>query len=201
METSSPAATRVPCGTYRHPHALRRLCAVSSPFRVALPARRSRGVLLAGCSAALTVSAHTFADGHLPQLATTVLLTVLIGWISTAAAERTRGFGGILLVLGSAQLVSHLVLGELSGHPGGGVAMLASHAVATVLTALVLAHAESMLAKGVAALRLLLPSVWLSDPPPRVAVAVATARPAGDGHVIEVLLRRVHRRRGPPQRC
>lgn len=174
---------------------------MSSTFRVVVPARRIRGVLLAGCSAALTVSAHTLADGHLPQLPTTVLLTVLIGWISTAAAEHTRGFGGILLVLGGAQLVSHLVLGELSGHPGGDIAMLASHVVATVLTALVLARAESVLSSGMAAIRLLLPSVWLSAPPPPAAVAVAATRPTGDGHAIEVLLHRVHRRRGPPRRC
>lgn len=174
---------------------------MSSRFRAALPARRVRGGLLAGCSAALTVSAHTLADGRLPQLPMTVLLTALVGWVSTAVAERTRGLRGILLVLGSAQLASHLMLSELSGHSGGGFAMTAGHIVATLVTALVLTHAELVLARGIAAVRLLLPSVWLSDAAPAAAVAVATVRPAEGGHAVEVLLRRVHRRRGPPLHC
>ncbi|MFF5989693.1 hypothetical protein [Prauserella flavalba] len=168
----------------------------SGPSRSAL--RSARGVLLAISSAALATSAHGFADGELPHPATTVLLSVLIGWVSTAAADRTRGLPGILLVLGGAQLVMHLVLTELSGHATGGAGMTLAHVLATLGTALLLAHAESMLLVVVATLRLLLPRVWSPAPVPSATVARATVRPAGGTHVVDVLLRRVHGRRGPP---
>ncbi|PXY32736.1 hypothetical protein BAY60_05285 [Prauserella muralis] len=160
--------------------------------------RQARGVLLSLASAALAVSAHALADGELPHLSTTVVLTALIGWVSTAAADKTRGLPGILLVLGGAQLVTHLVLAELSGHAAGGPAMTASHVAATACTALLLAHAESMLLTAVSALRLLLPVAWTPAPVGAPAVRRAVVRPAGGEPVVDVLLRRVHRRRGPP---
>lgn len=149
-------------------------------------------------SAALAVSAHALAGGGLPHLSTTVVLGILIGWVSTAVADRTRGLPGILLVLGSAQLLTHLVLAELSGHAAGGPAMTASHVVATVFTACLLAHAESMLLTAVAALSVLLPVVWGPVPVGAPAVRRSVVRPAGGTTVVDVLLRRVHRRRGPP---
>ncbi|WP_024876940.1 hypothetical protein [Saccharomonospora piscinae] len=161
--------------------------------------RGIRGVLLASCSAILSVTAHTLGGGHLPHLVPTVAMTVLIGWVSTALASQTRGRGGILLVLGGAQLVTHLVLGELSGHAVEGPAMLACHVVATVVTALVLAHAEAMLAVAISALwalRVLFVVVCGSPAPEGTAPLGGT--PQGAFRAVEVLLRRAHPLRGPP---
>ncbi|ACU95151.1 hypothetical protein [Saccharomonospora viridis] len=163
--------------------------------------RGIRGVLLAGCSATLSVAAHALGGGPLPHLLPTLALTVLIGWVSTALAEQTRGLGGVLIVLGSAQLVSHLLLGELSGHTVNSPAMLTCHGVATFATAFVLARAEAMLAMAAAVLSLL-----------RGLFVVCVASPGRmeqrGGHpvvrtaeglsAVAVLLRRAHPRRGPP---
>ncbi|MBK1784482.1 hypothetical protein [Prauserella cavernicola] len=168
----------------------------SSPSRAALPT--ARGVLLATSSAALAISAHGSADGEFPHLTTTILLTAVIGWAATAAADRTRGVAGVLLVLGSAQLAMHLVLTELSDHAAGGMGMTLAHVVATVVTALLLAHAESMLLAAVATLYLFLPLVWSAPPVPSATPGRTVVRPAGGVAFAEVLLRRVHGRRGPP---
>ncbi|EID54237.1 hypothetical protein [Saccharomonospora xinjiangensis] len=158
-----------------------------------------RGVLLAGCSATLSTTAHAVGGGHLPHLLTTVAITVLIGWISTAIAERTRGFGGIALVLGGAQLITHLVLGELSGHVVGGPAMLAGHVSATVVTALLIARAEEMLAVAVSVLfflrRLLVPA---GTPARSWPVRRAVVRDVEGTLAYSIQLRRAHPRRGPP---
>ncbi|WP_157596591.1 hypothetical protein [Saccharomonospora saliphila] len=172
---------------------------MSSTFVPRAPGR-ARRVLLAGSSAALTVSAHTMGGGHLPDLVSTVGLAVVIGWASTAAAEHVRGVLGVLAVLGGAQVLAHGVLSHLSGHVADGPAMLALHAVATVITAVLLARAEAMLATaihvvgtlfGLFVVRLRPPSGWTLAPG-RVA-----ASPTG-GHAVEVLLRRAHPLRGPP---
>jgi hypothetical protein len=105
----------------------------------------------------------------------------------------------VLAVLGGAQLAMHLVLTVLMGHsalPGGG--MVLAHAGAVAVTALLLTHAESMLLLAVAGLRRLLPVVWRGAPVPAGRVPVPVCAP-GDP-LISVVLRRVHRRRGPPAR-
>ncbi|WP_308216343.1 hypothetical protein [Prauserella aidingensis] len=161
-----------------------------------------RGVLLAATSAALSVTAHGAAGGGLPHPATTVVVSSLTGWVATATAHRARGIRGILLFLGSGQLAAHVLLTTLSGHGGEGPAMLAGHALATVATACVLAHAEAVLARASTAVRAILPVVtWRWRPcrrPQHVAAHPPLALPDAATTVVEVLLRRVHGRRGPP---
>lgn len=161
--------------------------------------RRVRGVLLAGCSATLSVGAHALGGGQLPHVLPTVGISVLIAWVATALAERTRGVGGILAVLGSAQLVTHLVLGELSGHVVNGELMLGCHGIATVIAAVFLARAETMLTVAVGVLSILRGLLVLLIPePPGPPPVMRAVRPAEGGRVLTVLLRRVHPRRGPP---
>ncbi|MFI6030922.1 hypothetical protein [Amycolatopsis magusensis] len=166
-----------------------------------------RGTLLASASAALAVTAHGLADGALPSPSLTLLLTALIGWTSTALADRTKGLPGILLVLGPAQVVMHFVLTELSGHTsvhsGSGVlegtlSMTAAHTLAVLGTAVLLAHAESLLAVVVASLRLLLPVVWTAVPVSGGPVRPVTVHPELSAGAIPVFLRTVLGRRGPP---
>lgn len=153
--------------------------------------------MLAGTSASLAIGAHGLAHGGLPDTAGTLLLTALVGWIGAALADRTRGPLGLLAILGAAQAGMHLVLGELMGHGGESWGMFVAHAAATLVAALVQAHAESMLRVAVARLRGWLPVVRRPAPvagPRRTPIAST----AGDTPVLTVLLGRVHRRRGPP---
>ncbi|TNC27475.1 hypothetical protein FG385_09670 [Amycolatopsis alkalitolerans] len=155
-----------------------------------------RGGLLALCSAALAITAHALADGGMPDTALTVVLTVLIGWIGAALAEKTSGLLGVLTVLGVAQVAMHLLLCVVMGHmamPGPG--MYLTHAVATACTAALFSHAESMMGIAVARLWLLLPIVWHAAP---VAGAPILAPAAPDIPALPVLLNLAHRRRGPP---
>ncbi|WP_407652809.1 hypothetical protein [Amycolatopsis cynarae] len=156
--------------------------------------------MLAVSSAGLAMTAHALAGGGMPDTALTLLLTALVGWTGAALADRTRGVFGLLAVLGVAQLGMHLVLSSLMSHqtaPGTG--MYLAHAGATVLTGLLLAHAESMLQAAVAGLRLLLPVLRGPLPVPPGPVPVPLPAP-GDTPLVSVVFRRVHGRRGPPVR-
>lgn len=162
-----------------------------------------RGVLLAGLSAALSVTAHGTAGGGLPHPGVTVVLASLIGWIATATAHRAQGTRGILLVLGTGQLATHALLTLLSGHGGEGPAMVAGHALATAATAVVLARAEEMLAAAAAATRWLWRPVTILVTLPALPNSPAPAPlalPTAATVATDVLLRRVHGRRGPPVR-
>lgn len=167
----------------------------------------ARAVLLTFSSAAPAIAAHAAAGG-ISQAALTALLTPLIGWLATVLADRVRGMVGMVLVLSAAQMVMHVLLGghgALSAHvPGtmaglGGDAVVATaHIGAVALTAVLLARAESMLAVAAAALRVLLPVVSCPAPVSTDGPLQIGVRPAAGPHLVEVLLRRVHRRRGPP---
>jgi hypothetical protein len=177
---------------------------------MSVPARRpavlgaTRGVLLAVSAAALSVTAHRLADGGLPDPAMTALLTGLFGWTAAALARKARGPVATITLLGIAQLVMHLLLTTLAGHhdmyamPGStGLGMVGAHAVATVLTALLLARADTMLLTVLAVLRAFLPRLLTPLPVP-AAPALVPVRPDAPGHLVGVDLRRIRGRRGPP---
>lgn len=164
--------------------------------------RAARGGLLGASSAVLTLTAHTVADGAMPDPSLAVAIAGLFGWASTTIAGRRRMLG-ILLTLAAAQLVIHLSLTLLGTHPPHTAspvsdgAMLAAHIVATLVIAGLLSTAERGLVAVVAALRRLLPVVsgpapFPLGPAPAVVVpAVAFGHPG-------VLHPRVNARRGPP---
>jgi len=180
---------------------------------MSVPARRpavlgaTRGVSLAVCAAALSVTAHRLADGGLPDPAMTALLTGLFGWTAAALARKARGPLATIALLGAAQLVMHLLLTTLAEHhahdmaatPGTtGPGMVFAHAIATVLTALLLARADTMLLTVLAVLRAILPRLLTPLPVPSAAPALVPARTAGPDHLVGVDLRRIRGRRGPP---
>ncbi|AXB48876.1 hypothetical protein A4R43_28890 [Amycolatopsis albispora] len=163
--------------------------------------------MLAPASAALAITAHALADGQFPNLSLTVLLTALIGWVSTALADRTTGLPGILTVLGPAQLVMHFVLTELGGHAtehsgtgviSGTLPMTAAHTLAVLGTAVLLARAESLLRVVLASLRLLLPVSWTPAPVRGRAIRPVTVHPELSAGPVPVFLRTALGRRGPP---
>jgi hypothetical protein len=163
--------------------------------------------MLAVTSGALTITAHALADGGLPDLPLTFLLTALLGWTATALAGKARGPVATIAVLGGGQLVMHLVLTTLmvEDHGGpapmtGGFTMMAAHSVATLVIALLLAKADSLLLAALSCLRALMPLLTLTLPVPSAASAPVLALPAGPGHLVGVDLRQIRGRRGPPVR-
>lgn len=164
-----------------------------------------RGLLLASSSAALAIAAHGLGGGTVADSGFTVLLATLLAWGGMSVARR-GGTLALVAVLGVTQACQHVLLTELaSGHGKGtaafdGWTMLTTHAVATVVTAVLLTRAGVALSAVSAAL------VWLlgrlhalvaGPVPPRPATA-GTSLPARPGPLLEVLLRQVCARRGPP---
>lgn len=160
-----------------------------------------RGWFTGLSSAALAIAAHGVAEGGVPDASVTVVVTVLIGWASTALADKVRGTLPILAMLGVGQLLMHVALTVLDAHPDAGAvvappAMATAHAVAIMATAVLLDHAEHALRTVLTCLRRLLPIVFAPlVPSGGPTPAVLTAPPGG---AVEVLLTRVCTRRGPP---
>ena len=178
---------------------------MSVPVRRPAVLGATRGALLAVSAGGLSVTAHRLADGGLPDPAMTVLLSALFGWTASALARKARGVVATLSLLGAAQVVMHLLLTTLAGHhdvyampDGTGLGMIAAHAVATVLTALLLAHADGTLLTVLAVLRAFLPRLLTPLPVPAAAPALVPARTDAPGHLVGVDLRRIRGRRGPP---
>ena len=155
---------------------------------------------LAVVSAVLAVAAHTVAGGMMPDFGLTVLLTIGVAALGVALADRRRGFGMILLTLGAAQVATH----ELLSLASDGMAMsqvdpltmTAAHAVAVVVTAVLLAQAEAVVFRLAGALARLLPRV-LVGPPALGRLSVPHRVDAVDRALV-VLLRLASPRRGPP---
>jgi hypothetical protein len=164
-------------------------------------------LVLALCAAALAVAAHGLAGGDLPGSGLVVVLTVLIAWAGAALADRLRRVTTVLVVLGLTQLGAHVLLSDsVPGHAAHGpqlvdpVLMVVAHVVATMLTAALLCGADRAASCVTSAARMLrgLLAIVVSGPvQSRVSgpIPAASVRP---GHVIEVMLRRVCGRRGPP---
>ncbi|MEU4801442.1 hypothetical protein [Actinosynnema sp. NPDC023587] len=164
--------------------------------------RFARAVLLAVTSAALSVAAHGAAGGDLTEFAPALPLTALIALAGTALAERGRSPWTILATLGVAQVGQHALL-NLGHHvpegPGTGfdpLAMTAAHAVAALLTGLLLARADSALSALAWAVSRLAP-VLLSFAPVEHRTCPLPSSPTPDT-LTAVVLRRVNGRRGPP---
>lgn len=162
-------------------------------------------MLLAVSSAALAIAAHGVGGGDVSGSVFTVLLATLLAWGGLSVARR-GGTVALAGVLGVTQLCQHLLLAEIAnGHEHrqavfGGWTMLAAHAVATVLTAVLLTRAGVALGLVTGALALLLSRLasLATGPVGRAAPAGGSPLPARPGALLEVLLREVCGRRGPP---
>lgn len=165
-----------------------------------------RGGLLALCSAALAMAAHALAGGTGQNAGLAVPLTALIALAGIALADRQRGGPAILGALGISHAGEHLMLTTLAHHQHAAhfdathfdaTAMTAAHVAAVLLTAVLLTHAESAVFATAAALAMLLPRRPLSQPVPAAALLTHVADIPVD-HVLDVLLRKVIGKRGPP---
>lgn len=180
--------------------------------RVRPPHQALRGWLLAVSSTSLAIAAHGLAGGGLPDAALTVPLTVLIAWGATAFANRLQGVVSLTAVLGALQYALHLLLTESAnnhashltgGPPVSGLAMFTGHALATLITAALLARASTAVIRASSALAWLRGQLraLLAPPVPAPAtIGLVSAVPARPGSLLEILLRRVRSRRGPPAR-
>lgn len=158
-----------------------------------------RGAVLAGLSALLAAVGHAAGGGTVADLSVLVPVLPLLAWAFTTPASRCRTLAGTIAVLAVGQFVLHSAI-ELLHATHAGPAMLAMHAVATVVTAVALRHADRGAAALVAALRRVLPRRLpppAADRPLRVLALPAPAEPAllTRAHVV------AHARRGPPVTC
>jgi len=170
----------------------------------------ARGLTAASVCALLTYSGHRAAGGAMPDLGLLVVLTLLLAGFLTTLADRRRGPLAILAMVGGSQLALHGLLQLLAGSHSdamtgpagpGTLAMLGAHALATVVTSVVLAGAEDAVFTVAHALARALP---LTSSAPRAAEQpsrLSAITGPLDGRLRGVLLRRLHLRRGPPGRC
>jgi hypothetical protein len=154
----------------------------------------------------LAIAAHGMAGGSTPDTALAVLLTMLVAWAGTSIADRRQGPVAVLVALGTAQLAMHLVLTyvvpwhvEHHEAPVDPAAMWATHILATLVTGLLLTKADTALSVVGSAIQLL--RGLLEAPVFPVVPAAIHALPASphrSGHMLQVVLRKVCGRRGPP---
>lgn len=167
-------------------------------------ARCAPGWLLGFCVAALTVAAHGGAGGTVSDSSLTALLAAVLAWGGASLARR----GGLLTLVGvlaATQAAQHVLLTEIAHvhEPApsvNGWLMFTTHAVATVLSAVLLVHAGGAVAGVAAAVRWLVGRLQMlcAAPPVGPVHPVRAQVGARPGVLLEVLLRRVSPRRGPP---
>ncbi|TDC89186.1 hypothetical protein E1161_21930 [Saccharopolyspora aridisoli] len=139
------------------------------------------------------------------------MITVLLTGAGVALADRKRGSSGILGALAVSQLALHFFLeltalghhgpGHLHGPPPIPVSpwlMTLGHVIVTLLTALVMAHAERALFVVTRLLQAIFPRkttpLPVVTPPPAVCVPAPVPRT-----LAQLIFQRIHARRGPPK--
>jgi hypothetical protein len=166
-----------------------------------------RGVVLAALSTLLTALGHVAGGGSLPDLALLVVLFPMLCGVLASLARCCASAAGAVLTLAAGQLALHHLLVLM--HPShqesgpavlGGAAMVPMHAVATLVTALMVRTADRALVALVAALRRVLPRRLVPPPADRPLPTLAVPPAA-----VPVRLRLAHSapllRRGPPVTC
>src|SRR4051794_2502763 len=155
-------------------------------------ARLLRGLVTAGLCTLLIAVGHVLGGGALPDLAVLAVLFPLLTGAVVGLADRCRNTAATVAVLAGGQYALHVLLGVL--HPHGSatgpsaVTMVALHAAATVVVALLLRHADRALVAAGSAVRRMLrrPFVPPADAPrpppvrrrpPRAPVAAPPVRP------------------------
>lgn len=101
----------------------------------------------------LSLAFHLLAGGSVPSTAAVGRLTVVVAVAATVLTRRPARPGSLVALLAVGQLALHL--GFEAGahhvhHHGSPLPMLATHALATTLTALVLRYGQALLRLGLA---------------------------------------------------
>lgn len=166
-----------------------------------LTPRAVRAGLLGSALAVLTLAGHTAGGGALDVLGVGIAL-VLSTALAAALSSRAMGLPALIAVLLAGQGFLHLVVSLSAAHPHGApgtssAAMVAGHAAAGVIAAILIAHADRLAARW----RAFLATVIGVDRPQSAVIAPRTAAAALEGHdprVTLVLLLHGVVRRGPP---
>lgn len=111
--------------------------------------RAFRGAAVGALTGALAVAAHATADGGVDSTSLTLVALVSVGLGLTASTVGTRRDGRIPVAgwLAAGQVIAHLVLVLATGHAHPvGAPMLAAHAAAVVVGAVLVASAERLAA-------------------------------------------------------
>ena len=166
--------------------------------------RLLRGLVTAGLSTLLIAVGHVLGGGAVPDLALLAVLFPLLTGAIAGLADRCRSMGATFAALAAGQYALHVLLGLL--HPHGSAfgpsaaTMVAVHAAATVVVAVLLHHADRALVAVHGALRRVLPRRPFVPPadaplPPLLAT--------GDDYLLprRLALAGVPARRGPPVGC
>jgi hypothetical protein len=176
-------------------------------------ARTVRGGAMACCATVLAITAHVLGGGSTPPSWFAAALTAALAAAGVALADRQRGPLMLLLAFGGSQAAMHWLLdvGEhwqhaaptLHMHAPAASAdplpMITLHALAALVMALLLAVADRA-AFGVAEvlrwlLQLVLHACSVVVPPDRHTDLVL---PGAGRQYVDIVLRRLCRRRGPP---
>ncbi|WP_424188139.1 hypothetical protein ACOBQX_09220 [Actinokineospora sp. G85] len=180
----------------------------SRPRVTPFASRAARGGLVTFFATALALAAHAAGGGGGPG-SVVVLVAVLVGWVGTAVADRQVGMPGVVVALGTVQVVLHGLMTAFGGtshgrhhahdhhtEPVAPGAMAAGHVVAVLLTAFVLTRADQAVSEVANALARVAPS---PPPvvPPLVWLVVPDVRTAARTPVLAVW-GRAAARRGPP---
>lgn len=117
--------------------------------------RLVRAATLAVPSGLIALAGHLVGGGESPDLASLLLITTILGGVTSGFAGKQRSFTGILAVMAVAQVFFHLTFLATShtahtGHSGLAVPldagrMLLFHALAALVAAIVVAHGEQAL--------------------------------------------------------
>ncbi len=163
-----------------------------------------RGVVLASTAASLSVASHGAAGGSLPDKGTTAVVTTLLAGVGVALADRRRGSCGIVGALATSQVALHLFLQVTGTHRHSSAplfdpaAMFVAHALAALLTGLLMARAEQALFVVAKVLERTLPRK--PRPLPVVIPAHTICIPAVTVRMeSQLIARRIHALRGPPE--
>jgi hypothetical protein len=163
-----------------------------------------RGVLLAVLATLLTTVGHVAGGGSLEQLSPLAVLVPMLATVLVALAERCRGVVAVLVVLGAGQVVLHYLLAVLTEHGHSAavpaLSMVAAHAVATLVLAPVVCHADAAVTGLAVALGRILPRRLrvraVEVPLPTRAVPDADVPLLASACFVAA-----HARRGPPIAC
>lgn len=164
--------------------------------------RRARAVLTAGALLLLTISGHTAGGGSIDVLGLVIVAALSVG-LAVSTTATSLSLPRLLTVLVAGQLLLHLVLTFTTGHAAHGAtstpvgAMVAGHAVAAIVAALVVRHADLLVARWIAFVSTVLGPI--PRPVARVLGLPTTAITASDRALVrlDALLHQVVRR-GPP---
>lgn len=164
--------------------------------------RRARAVLTAGALLLLTISGHTAGGGSVDLLGLAIVAVLSVG-LAVSTTATSLSLPRLLTVLVAGQLLLHVVLTFTAGHTAHGAAsppmgaMVAGHAIAALVAALVVRHADLLVARWIAFVSTMLGT--MPRPAARalgLPIAASTAADRALNH-LDALLDQVVRR-GPP---